>query len=150
MEIEFSHGVSKLNKEQYTVVTADLYENQRILASAGSGKTTTITSRISWLIEKCGVLADQILLVTFSRNASREMNGRIKALCGPTSIWSGTFHALAKDILERYNYSSIKDLYFIDELPIRWLAWLKTDKGRQWVSKLRYVIVRKRGREKVE
>jgi AAA domain/UvrD-like helicase C-terminal domain len=141
MEIEFSHGLSKLNKEQYTVVTADLYENQRILASAGSGKTTTITSRISWLIEKCGILADQILLVTFSRNASREMNGRIKALCGPTSIWSGTFHALAKTILERFNYSSIKDLYFIDELPIRWLAWLKTDKGRQWVSKLRYVIV---------
>jgi hypothetical protein len=141
MEIVFSHGLAKLNKEQYRVVTANLYENQRILASAGSGKTTTITSRISWLIEKCEISSDQILLVTFSRNASREMNARIKALCGPTSIWSGTFHALAKEILERYNYSSIKDLYFIDELPIRWLAWLKTHDGRQWVSRLRYVIV---------
>ena len=141
MEVQFSHGLAKLNQEQHRVVTANLYENQRILASAGSGKTTTITSRISWLIERCDVMADQILLVTFSRNASREMNTRIRALCGPTSIWSGTFHALAKDILERYNYSSIKDLYFIDELPIRWLGWLKSEKGRQWVSHLRYVIV---------
>jgi len=141
MIIEFSKGTAKLNEEQYKVVTADLYENQRILASAGSGKTTTITSRISWLIEKCNISSDSIVLLTFSRNASREMTGRIKNLCGPTSIWSGTFHAIAKDILAKYSYSSILDPYFIDELPIKWLAWLKTEKGRKWVSHLRYVIV---------
>jgi len=141
MNIEFSHGLAKLNEEQHKVVTANQYENQRILASAGSGKTTTITSRISWLIERCSIQPEQILLATFSRNASREMTHRIHALCGPVNIWSGTFHALAKQVLTKYEYPMIRDLYFIDELPVKWTQWMLTEKGRKWVGSLRYVIV---------
>jgi hypothetical protein len=141
MEIEFSNGKALLNEEQYKVVGADIYENQRILASAGSGKTTTITARISWLVEKCNVKPEQIVLVTFSRNAAREMGERIYALCGNIEIWSGTFHGIAEDILSKFDYSSIKDPYFIDELPIRWSNWMRTSAGRLWVSSIRYVIV---------
>jgi hypothetical protein len=141
MDISFSHGTAKLNEEQAVVVTADLYEHQRILASAGSGKTTTITARISYLIEHYGVDPSQILLVTFSRNASREMIHRIRNLCGPVNIWAGTFHALAKKILTLYDYNSVKELFFIDELPVRLTQWARTEKGRKWVGTLRYVIV---------
>ncbi len=141
MEIAFSHGKATLNQEQAVVVTADAYQNQRILASAGSGKTTTITARISYLIERYGVDPSQIVLVTFSRNAAREMVGRVRALCGPVAVWAGTFHGLAKKILTDYDYASIRDPFFIDELPVRLTAWMRTPKGRKWVGSLRYVIV---------
>jgi len=141
MEIVFSHGKAKLNEEQLRVVTAEPYETQRILASAGSGKTTTITARISWLIENCNVNPEQIVLATFSRNAAREMTQRIRQLCGPVNIWSGTFHAIAKNILKTYDSQNFKDLYFIDELPVKWTQWMRTEKGRKWVGSLRYVIV---------
>lgn len=140
-EIIFSHGTAKLNQEQYVVVKADPYQHQRILASAGSGKTTTITARISYLVQMYGINPEQILLVTFSRNAAREMVSRVQSLCGPINIWAGTFHSLAMKILKLYDYSSVKDLFFIDELPVKLTQWMLTEKGRKWVGGLRYVIV---------
>jgi hypothetical protein len=141
MEISFSHGKTKLNEEQSAVVLATPYQNQRILASAGSGKTTTITARISWLIEHYDIKPEQILLVTFSRNAAREMIGRIENLCGPVNIWAGTFHALSHQILSKYSPQDSKNMCFIDEYPVRLRQWMLTEKGRLWVGSLRYVIV---------
>ena len=51
----------------------------RILAGAGTGKTTTLTSRVAWLVA-IGTSADRIMLVTFTRRAAREMVGRTEAL----------------------------------------------------------------------
>jgi superfamily I DNA/RNA helicase len=67
-KLHFSHGSVSLNPEQYKIVIADPHEHRRILAAAGSGKTTTITSRISWLLTNTRVSADQIVLLTFCRN----------------------------------------------------------------------------------
>jgi hypothetical protein len=139
--LEFPYGTVTLNSEQYSVVTAHPGETQRILAAAGSGKTTTITARIAWLLTHTGVQADQIVLLTFSRNASREMVHRVRRLVGPVSLWSGTFHALAKQVLTLYGGKSESSMLFIDELPVKWMAWLRTEKGRKWVGKLRYIIV---------
>lgn len=87
--LEFSHGSVALNEEQYRVVTSPSSENQRILASAGSGKTTTITARIAYLVEEYGMDPSRILLLTFSRAAAQEMIHRVGApdrdcppLCG--------------------------------------------------------------------
>ena len=137
--IDFPYKTVHLNEEQFKVVTSDPYQNQRILASAGSGKTTTITARIAWLIHRHGIKADKIVLLTFSRNASREMSSRVKSLVGPVNIWSGTFHGLAKNILT--TYGSTQTNYFIDELPVFLMQWMRTPKGREWVGKLRYIIV---------
>jgi hypothetical protein len=138
----FPYGSVSLNAEQYKVVSADPYETQRILASAGSGKTTTITARIAWLLTNTNVTADQIVLLTFSRNSAREMLHRVRKLVGPVSLWAGTFHALANTILKQMGGAgATQQLFFIDELPVRWMQWLRTDKGRRWVGKLRYIVV---------
>jgi hypothetical protein len=140
--LHFSHGSVSLNPEQYKIVTADPYEHQRILASAGSGKTTTITARISWLLGNANVSADQIVLLTFSRNAAREMLHRVRRLVGPVSLWAGTFHALANTILRTSGGAdSSSSLFFVDELPVRWMAWMRTEKGRKWVGRIRYIVV---------
>jgi hypothetical protein len=144
MEIEFPLKTLALSDEQYRIVVSSPAEHQRILASAGSGKTTTITARIAYLITHHGVLPESILLATFSRNAAKEMAKRIRALIGPelaSQIWCGTFHALAREILGLYAPDTIRDLYFVDELPIRWQRWMRTEKGRSWVGRLRYIIV---------
>jgi superfamily I DNA/RNA helicase len=139
--LQFTYGSTTLNSEQYSVVTADPYQHQRILASAGSGKTTTIAARIAWLLTNARCTADQIVLLTFSRNAAREMNQRVRALVGSVSLWAGTFHALANTVLKQFDTVNQSSLFFIDELPIKWMAWMRTEKGRKWVGKLRYIVV---------
>ena len=75
--LEFSHGTVTLNEEQFRVVTSPSHENQRILASAGSGKTTTITARIAYLVQNDNIHPSTILLVSFSRSAAQEMIHRV-------------------------------------------------------------------------
>ncbi len=139
--LEFSHGSATLNEEQYRVVTSPLSENQRILASAGSGKTTTITARIAYLVEFYDINPRNILLVTFSRAAAQEMIHRVHKLIGPVQMYAGTFHALSMQILKEVNPGSLYDQPFIDELPYRLVKWLNTDHARKWVSRFRTIIV---------
>lgn len=138
--LEFSHGHVTLNEEQYKVVTSPVSENQRILASAGSGKTTTITARIAYLVEYYDIDPSTILLVTFSRSAAQEMIQRVYKLIGNINIYAGTFHALAAQILRDMAPKMIVDQPFIDELPYRFVKWL-TDKGAKWAQRFRMVIV---------
>lgn len=139
--IQFSHRFQALNDEQFRAVTRDPDCHQRILASAGSGKTTTLTARIAWLIEKHEVPPESIVLVTFSRNAANQMGERLEALQGPTDLWIGTFHSLARNLLTRYAPQKLQKLYFVDELVLMGTAWLETTKGRSWVSGLRYIVI---------
>jgi hypothetical protein len=142
--LDFSHGSVHLNSEQLAIVSANPHEHQRILAAAGSGKTTTITARIAWLLTNTKVTADQIVLLTFSRNSARDMVHRVRRLVGPVSLWAGTFHALANTILKSFpavDGSQQSSMFFIDELPVRWMAWMRSSKGRQWVGRIRYIVV---------
>ena len=74
----------------------------QVLAGPGSGKTLTIVNRIRWLIEKCGVRPEEILVVTFTRYAAAEMKTRLSALMGSKSIpvTAGTFHGIYYGILK--------------------------------------------------
>ena len=72
-----------------------------IVAGAGTGKTTTLASRVAFLIEE-GVRPERILLLTFSRRAAREMVSRAERRSGATDagrVWGGTFHAIANRLL---------------------------------------------------
>lgn len=73
-----------------------------ILAGAGSGKTSTMTSRIAYMIEQ-GIDPYNILAVTFTNKAAGEMRSRVEELCGRTDgMWIMTFHAMCLRIL-RYH-----------------------------------------------
>ena len=73
-----------------------------ILAGAGSGKTSTMTSRIAYMIEQ-GIDPYHILAVTFTNKAAGEMRSRVEELCGRTDgMWIMTFHAMCLRIL-RYH-----------------------------------------------
>ena len=139
--LEFSKGTATLNEEQYAVVTSPVQENQRILASAGSGKTTTITARIAYLVEEYQMDPSRILLVSFSRSAAQEMIHRVRRLIGETSMYAGTFHALSSQILRERAPHMVRDQPFIDELPYRLLAWLQTEEGIRWARRFRTIIV---------
>jgi DNA helicase-2/ATP-dependent DNA helicase PcrA len=66
-----------------------------ILAGAGTGKTTTLSARVAWLIEQ-GTPAERIVLLTFTRRAAREMLQRVRTITGGSSgVLGGTFHSVA-------------------------------------------------------
>lgn len=75
-----------------------------ILAGAGSGKTRVLTHRIAYLIEECNVSPFQILAITFTNKAAKEMRDRVDALVsyGAQNIWVSTFHSTCVRILRRF------------------------------------------------
>ena len=99
MPIDFQ---KELNAEQLAVV-----QNGDgpclVLAGAGSGKTRTIIYRVAYLLEK-GIKPENILLVTFTNRAAREMVERLEMLVGDNISlpWAGTFHSIANKILRRH------------------------------------------------
>lgn len=92
----------ELNEQQYDAVTAG-DGPLLVLAGAGSGKTRTLTYRVSYLIER-GFNPSQILIVTFTNRASREMLQRVEMLLSGKikGIWGGTFHHVGNLLLRKY------------------------------------------------
>ena len=74
-----------------------------VLAGAGSGKTSVLTTRIYHLIRE-GIPADKILAVTFTNKAAREMRERVRALLGEDGPipFVATFHGLGRELLQSY------------------------------------------------
>jgi len=91
-----------LNEDQLAAVTAPPGP-ALVLAGAGSGKTRTLTYRVAWLLEQ-GAQPWQILLLTFTNKAAREMLGRVEDLTGVprTRFWGGTFHSVGQRVLRRH------------------------------------------------
>jgi ATP-dependent DNA helicase UvrD/PcrA len=92
----------ELNSEQLEVVYAG-EGPLLVIAGAGSGKTRTLTYRVSRLIED-GVDPSEILLLTFTNKAAREMLSRVEQLVtiDTRRIWGGTFHSMGNRLLRRY------------------------------------------------
>jgi len=92
----------ELNPEQLEVVMAS-EGPLLVIAGAGSGKTRTLTYRVSRLIED-GVDPSDILLLTFTNKAAREMLSRVEQLVtiDTRRIWGGTFHSVGNRLLRQY------------------------------------------------
>ena len=109
--------LSTLNKEQQEAVK-QTEGPLLIMAGAGSGKTRVLTHRIAYLIDEKDVAPRNILAITFTNKAAREMKDRVAQLVGPEShyMWVSTFHSMCVRILrrdiERIGYS--KNFSIID------------------------------------
>jgi len=100
--------LSQLNYEQRLAATTHKGHNL-IIASAGTGKTSTIVARIAHLLES-GVDPSRILLLTFTNKASAEMIERVSLFFGQaitSKIESGTFHAVSYRLLRKLGYKIV-------------------------------------------
>lgn len=90
----------KLNKEQLKAIG---YKKGPLLiiAGAGTGKTTVITERIKYIVEKDLAKMDEILALTFTDKAAREMEERVDVALpyGYTQMWISTFHSFCDQVL---------------------------------------------------
>ena len=90
-----------LNKEQVTVVN-ELNENIMLLASAGTGKTETLARRVANIIEAKKASGDEILCITFTNKACKEMKERVEQIAGAegNKVNVSTFHSFCFDIMK--------------------------------------------------
>lgn len=108
--------LENLNKEQVEAVKT-VEGPLLILAGAGSGKTKVLTTRIAYLIQNNYARAREILAVTFTNKAAKEMKERLGLILGEETVkymWVGTFHGICGRILREnianYNFQSGKKL----------------------------------------
>lgn len=95
--------LANLNPEQHRAVTAP-EESVLILAGAGSGKTRVLTTRIAWLLEHNLATTGEILAVTFTNKAAKEMLTRLEGMIpyDLRRMWVGTFHGLSTQPAEPF------------------------------------------------
>lgn len=105
-------NLNREQKEAVQTVTGPLL----ILAGAGSGKTKVLTTRIAYMIQK-GVRPQNILAVTFTNKAAKEMKARLGSMIGENIVkymWVGTFHGICgrmlRENIDRYSFPSGKKL----------------------------------------
>ena len=98
---EYLKNLNKAQKEAVMHLEGPLL----IVAGAGSGKTKVLTSRIANIIEKKKAYPNQILSVTFTNKAAKEMQIRVSKLLGSTATglsWLGTFHSICAKLLRKH------------------------------------------------
>ncbi len=95
--------IEDLNEAQQQAVTLPLV-NALVLAGAGSGKTRVLVQRMAWLIANNGLSPNDILAVTFTNKAAKEMRERLEPLIHlpMRALWVGTFHGIAHRILRAH------------------------------------------------
>ena len=99
-----SDFLKNLNKAQKDAVM-HLDGPLLIVAGAGSGKTKVLTSRIANIIKEKKAFPNQILAVTFTNKAAKEMQNRVNNIIGSSSVglsWLGTFHSICAKLLRKH------------------------------------------------
>ena len=99
--LEYLDNLNKSQKEAVSYISGPLL----IVAGAGSGKTKVLTSRIAHILKLNKAFPNQILSVTFTNKAAREMHNRVSKILGNKEVglpWLGTFHSICAKILRRH------------------------------------------------
>ena len=98
---DYLNNLNKAQKEAVLHLDGPLL----IVAGAGSGKTKVLTSRIANIIKKKRAFPNQILAVTFTNKAAKEMQNRVSKILGSAAIglsWLGTFHSICAKLLRKH------------------------------------------------
>ncbi len=97
-------NLTELNQDQLRAVT-HIDGSMLVLAGAGSGKTKVLTTRIAWLVKNQYVGVSEILAVTFTNKAAKEMLHRISSKLNieARQMWVGTFHSIALRLLRSHH-----------------------------------------------
>ena len=92
--------LKNLNPQQHEAVASSA-KQLLVLAGPGSGKTRVLTQRIAYLVNETHINPHNILAVTFTNKAAREMRTRLERMLGRgvNALWLGTFHAICARIL---------------------------------------------------
>ena len=96
--------IKNLNNEQFEAVT-HLEGPLLVVAGAGSGKTKVLTSKIAHIINEKRAFPNQILAVTFTNKAAKEMQNRVSELLKKNAVglsWLGTFHSISAKFLRKH------------------------------------------------
>ena len=99
--LKYLENLNKSQKEAVLYISGPLL----IVAGAGSGKTKVLTSRIAHILKENKAFSNQILSVTFTNKAAREMNNRVSKILNNKEVglpWLGTFHSICAKILRRH------------------------------------------------
>ena len=97
--------LEKLTIAQRSAATHPSSDALQILAGPGSGKTRTLTSRVAWLIQSQDHSPEELVVVTFTNKAAREMQERLARIVGKEDtlrLNMGTFHSLGLRLLRKY------------------------------------------------
>jgi len=116
-EYDFQDNTIILDDEQYDIVTANPNQNIRILAGAGSGKTTTILCRVKYLVDNY-ITPNRILILTFNKDASENLKNRIVKLFG---------------------FQINIDIYTIDAFC--YMLYHKYDQAKSYISISEYILI---------
>ena len=98
---EYLKNLNKAQKEAVLHLEGPLL----IVAGAGSGKTRVLTTRIANIIKQKKAFPNQILAVTFTNKAAKEMQNRVSKILGSTAVglsWLGTFHSICAKLLRKH------------------------------------------------
>ncbi|WDU48467.1 UvrD-helicase domain-containing protein [Taylorella equigenitalis] len=91
---------NKLTQNQYKAATSNS-QNILVLAGAGTGKTSTIIGRVSYLAMHLGIPPEQILMLAFGKDAAKEMQERLESVDALKSVEVRTFHSLGLNIVSK-------------------------------------------------
>src|SRR5215471_7744620 len=122
-----------------------------VLAGAGTGKTRVLTTRLAYILATGRAFPAELLAVTFTNKAAREMRERLEAMIGRAAegVWLGTFHAIASRILRRHaELVGLKSSFTILDTDdqIRLLKQLLAAENideRRWPARLLLAIIQR-------
>ena len=131
-------GEIVLNDEQYKIVTADKNENMRIIACAGSGKTTTVTCRIRYLCDN-DINPSSIILTTFNVDAAESMKSRIQTIFKyMPKIRIGTIDSIAYCFY--MTYFKKEGYVGVSEFSTELLKFLNSPDGHKITDQYKYLF----------
>lgn len=139
LNYNFGESMINLDSEQSAIVQSDPDLNMRIIAGAGSGKTTTILCRIKNILDNY-TTPDRILILTFNRDSAQNIRNRIGDLFGfPIHLQIYTIDAFCYKLMNYYNYDLDTKIHSVSEYSHTGLSLMKKY-GKEISSQYKYIF----------